>query len=62
MRRTKTILTLVLQVASLLGLLVGLSLVLGGSVLDHHLVFLQQGHAGLHTLPHVALGGKGGQE
>lgn len=48
-------LTLILQITSFLSLLVGLSLVLGETVLHHHLVLLQQRHAGLHTFPEVGL-------
>lgn len=48
-------LTLVLQVASLLRLLVRFPLVLGGSVLQHQLVLLQLGHTSLHSLPRITL-------
>lgn len=47
--------TFVLQVAPLLRLLVGLSLVLCESVLQHHLVLLKQRHACFHGLPQVRL-------
>lgn len=49
------IITFILQIAPPLCLLVGFSLVLGESVLQHHLILLQQRHTGFCTLPKVGL-------